>query len=32
MERIFLTQACASSKVEINEEWALSPPQKKVTQ
>ncbi len=30
MERIFLTQACASSKVEINEEWALSP--KKVTQ
>lgn len=31
MERIFLTKACASSKVEINEEWALSPP-KKVTQ
>ncbi len=30
MERIFLTQACASSKVEINEEWALSP--QKVTQ
>ena len=29
MERVFLTQACASSKVEINEEWAL--PQK-VTQ
>lgn len=30
MERIFLTQACASSKVEINEEWALFP--QKVTQ